>query len=368
MKRFAVILIFSALNTSAAKVVDETMATVNGEAIYASDFEANVGNFLEDFKKTTRTEPRGNDLEAVRERVLNQMIEDALLLQEAKKLGVKVYDKDVDNGVNEIKNRFKKDEQGRAMPDDQSQALFDLELKRQRLSVTDFQERIRKQLMVIKLIETEIKANVKQPSSVEVQSFFESVKVMVKSGTLPEGLSAQEKDEMLKLAQLLRDRIAERARARHILLKLPPNASLPEKSKTLQEIKKIKTKFSQGADFADLAKKYSEDTESAKKGGDLGYFIKGWMVPEFEKAAFSLNVGQVSDPVETSFGYHLILIEEKRAASPLRYDELEEDLTQYLHQRNFQKQLRSFVDKLRSKATIKIAKQVNGGGKADSGN
>jgi len=160
---------------------------------------------------------------------------------------------------------------------------------------------------------------------------------------------------------LLKDRIAERIRARHILIKFPPNASLADKSKALKEIKRVKTELDRSADFADLAKKYSEDSESARKGGDLGYFIRGWMEPQFEKAAFGLSVGKISEPVETSFGYHLIYVEEKRAASPLRLDDLDEDLTQYLFQSNFRKQLRAFIENLRSKATIKITKDVNVG-------
>lgn len=86
-----------------------------------------------------------------------------------------------------------------------------------------------------------------------------------------------------------------KVRASHILV------SSQEKAKSiLEEIKK-------GADFAKLAKKHSE-CPSSKKGGDLGFFSKGRMVPEFEKAAFSLNPGEVSGPVKTEFGYHLIKV------------------------------------------------------------
>jgi len=77
---------------------------------------------------------------------------------------------------------------------------------------------------------------------------------------------------------------------------------LVEKLSLAQE---LKTKISKGESFANLAKQYSIDT-SKKRGGDLGFFTRGMMVPEFEKAAFSLEKGQVSDIVKTQFGYHII--------------------------------------------------------------
>jgi parvulin-like peptidyl-prolyl isomerase len=77
----------------------------------------------------------------------------------------------------------------------------------------------------------------------------------------------------------------------------------------------IKKKLENGEDFAELAKKYSDDPGSKNKGGDLGFFTKGRMVPEFESAAFSLKPGELSDPVKTDFGYHLIEVQEKKAGS-----------------------------------------------------
>lgn len=88
-------------------------------------------------------------------------------------------------------------------------------------------------------------------------------------------------------------------RASHILVK------------TVEEANDLKAKIDNGEDFANLAKQYST-CPSGKEGGDLGYFTKGQMVPEFETVAFSLPVGKVSDPVKTQFGWHLILVSDTK--------------------------------------------------------
>ncbi|MFC3883806.1 peptidylprolyl isomerase [Bacillus songklensis] len=82
--------------------------------------------------------------------------------------------------------------------------------------------------------------------------------------------------------------------------------------------KEVKAKLDKGEDFAKLAKEYSQDPGSAQKGGDLGYFGPGKMVPEFEKAAYKLKVGEVSEPVKSSFGYHIIKVTDKKEVKPFK--------------------------------------------------
>jgi peptidyl-prolyl cis-trans isomerase D len=100
----------------------------------------------------------------------------------------------------------------------------------------------------------------------------------------------------------------EQIRASHILLKTDGKDDAAVKAKAEDLLKQLKG----GADFATLAKKYSEDEASAKNGGDLDYFSRGRMVPEFDQAAFALTPGQLSDPVKTSFGYHIIKVTDKK--------------------------------------------------------
>jgi len=100
-------------------------------------------------------------------------------------------------------------------------------------------------------------------------------------------------------------------RARHILLRLPPDATPTQRDSVLALARDLQQRAASGADFAALATEYSQDPGSARQGGDLGLFGRGQMVPQFEQAAFALQVGEVSDVVETPFGFHIIKVEER---------------------------------------------------------
>jgi peptidyl-prolyl cis-trans isomerase C len=127
----------------------------------------------------------------------------------------------------------------------------------------------------------------------------------------------------------------QEVRARHILVA------------TEGEAKDIEAQLKSGADFAKLAKEKSKDPGAAE-GGDLGYFTKDQMVPEFAEAAFKLDKGQVSDPVKTQFGWHIIRVEDKRTKPTPTYDEVKGQLQNYVARRA-QAEL---VDNLRKSATI----------------
>ena len=101
----------------------------------------------------------------------------------------------------------------------------------------------------------------------------------------------------------------EQVRASHILLKTEGKDEAAVKAKAEDVLKQAKS----GADFAELAKKNSEDEASAKNGGDLDFFGRGRMVPEFDTVAFALQPGQISDLVKTQYGYHIIKLIEKKA-------------------------------------------------------
>jgi peptidyl-prolyl cis-trans isomerase C len=126
-------------------------------------------------------------------------------------------------------------------------------------------------------------------------------------------------------------------RARHILVK------------TEQEAKDLAKQLKGGADFNELAKK-SSDGPSAQTGGDLGYFSRGQMVKPFEDAAFTLQPGQISDPIQTEFGWHVIKVEDKRNRPLPSFEEVKDQLMASL----IQNQLKTVVQSLRGSAKVDI--------------
>ncbi|MBQ8172864.1 MAG: peptidylprolyl isomerase, partial [Mailhella sp.] len=118
---------------------------------------------------------------------------------------------------------------------------------------------------------------------------------------------------------------AEKIQARHILIRVAPNASDSDVKKAEESIKALEARIRGGEDFAEVAKANGQDG-TAPNGGDLGWFTDGQMVPEFSKAAFALGVGEMSGPVRTQFGFHLIKKEGHQAAKVHSFDEVKDEL------------------------------------------
>ena len=164
----------------------------------------------------------------------------------------------------------------------------------------------------------------------------------------------EEQEGMLAVALKFKEITAERVRVRHIFVKIEENASFLERNKSLKKARDIKKKLDKGEDFEDLAKLHSEDKESALRGGDLGYIFKGLLPKELEKKAFEMQVGKISKPVKTKFGYHIIKVEERRAEQKLKFEQVNNELGQLLAAQNFKKELLKFVQGLRAKAKIDL--------------
>ncbi len=140
---------------------------------------------------------------------------------------------------------------------------------------------------------------------------------------------------------------AEERRARHILITTPPNASAEQKAKARARAAEMLAQAQQAPKrFAELAKENSEDPGSAAEGGDLGFFARGRMVKPFDDAVFALKQGEIAGPIETQYGYHVILLEEIKAPTGPRFEtvarEVEAELIQAQASRRFAEEAESF--------------------------
>jgi len=152
----------------------------------------------------------------------------------------------------------------------------------------------------------------------------------------------------------------EQVRASHILLKTEGKDDAAVKAKAEELLKQARN----GADFAELAKKNSEDEGSAKNGGDLDYFGKGRMVPEFDAAVFAMTPGQISDLVKTQYGYHIIKLVDKKPATTRSLAEVRQQLTDQLAYQRAQAQAADLAQKLekdiKKPADLDAAAKANG--------
>ncbi len=143
----------------------------------------------------------------------------------------------------------------------------------------------------------------------------------------------------------------EMVRARHILIKVDKSASEEEKAKAKEKAEGILKRIKAGEDFAKLAKEYSDDPGSKANGGELGFFARGRMVEPFEEAAFALKPGEVSGVIQTDFGFHIIKVEEKKAAGVEPFEEAKEKV---------RSQLMETLSKQRAKTVLEDALRETG--------
>jgi peptidyl-prolyl cis-trans isomerase C len=146
----------------------------------------------------------------------------------------------------------------------------------------------------------------------------------------------------------------EQVKARHILIQVPKDASEEDKKKLKEKAEELLKKVQAGEDFAKLAEANSDDPGTKAKGGELGFFAKGAMVPAFEQAAFALKPGQVSGVVESDFGYHIIKVDEKKEAVVEPYDTVKDKVRQQALREKQEARVTEYVEKALKDAKVMI--------------
>jgi len=297
---------------SLAKLVNKVVATVGTRAIFLSDLEKKAKSIIKDYEAGIGRKLTESEIKEAKSKILDEMITERVLLQEADAQKIFVSEKEVLKGVDEVKKRFP------------SVAGFNKELERQDVSEAEFRQRIKDQLRIMKLVESKVRPKVVSPTDKEISEFYK-----------------EHESEMVE---------PEKVRVRHILIKVDKKRSDAQAHKKISEIRQQIVKGKKN--FAEIATKYSE-CPSAKVGGDLGYFSRGQMDPAFEKTAFALKVGEVSDIVKTRFGYHIIKCLGHQAEEKKTLEEVHDYLKEYIQQMRLEKAYQDYVRDLRDKTSIK---------------
>jgi len=249
---------------------------------------------------------------AVKKELLDSLVNQELLYQACQKNNITVDEEQVDASVLKAKENF------------ESEEAYKNALKDANMEESELTDRIRRTLAINQLVDEKIGGKVVVTDE-EAQEYYD---------THPDSFQRTEK-----------------VRASHILVKIDRDAGESKQVVAREKIENIQQRIKAGEDFAQLAKENS-DCPSSANGGDLGYFERGKMVPEFEDAAFGLEVGRVSDIVQTDYGYHLIKATDRIEAGTIAYETVKDDLTDFLRRQKIQTGASEYLEELRKEATI----------------
>lgn len=343
-----------------AKVMESSVATVNGRPVLSSEYDSYLSGVVEQYKVAAPQilqQPYAQDV--LGREVLKELISKELLYQAADEAKIQVKDSDIDAGINEIKARFMVDEKTGKEDPKGADKRFSEALKKQHMSLKTYKEKIKKDIAVRKLVEQRITTTVKPVEEADVKALYSDVETCLKGNT-KKMKALEQKDparfkEAMAIAAKLKQLTAEQVRIGHIYLAVTKDMK-PEEVKAKEETaKKIKKELDGGKEFSTAVKEYTEDKAALASGGDM-ILIKGIAPKALDQQAFSLPVGEVSAPIKTDVGFHIIKIKEKRAEKQIGYDDIKRDLAQYLAQQKIQTTLAAYIGELYDKADVKITK------------
>jgi peptidyl-prolyl cis-trans isomerase SurA len=300
--------------SSSDAVVDRIVAVVNQEIITLSEVEKLVGPFQEEIQAKDRLEKQERVREVYR-KVLEKLIEEKLIDQEVKRSGVKVASKEIDGALEEVKRQ-------NAITQEDLERL----LSKEGLTLEAYKKEIEKRLQRMKLINWAMKAETK-PGEKELRDFYQK------------NIDKYRSNEVYRPCQ--------------ILFLLPKEATPEEIREIRKGCQRVLEKIKGGEDFGEMALLYSQDI-SAKDRGDLGYFKKGELLPDLEKEALRLQVGEVSGTIRTNLGFHIIKLLDRKGGIPFPFEEVKERVKADYYQKEREKALQQFLSTLKEKSFIEI--------------
>jgi peptidyl-prolyl cis-trans isomerase C len=299
-----------------APAAEDVVVTVDGEKITHGEVMQGVQMNMMQLSRRVPPQQLSQMYGKIYQNVTDTLVANILLTKAAEKSSLTVNDAELAKEITTIEADAPK---GTSLKDALAENKIDFD---------EWKTDLRKQLLVRKLVE-EKTAGVAAASPAEIAKFYEE---NVDSFKVPETVTAS-----------------------HILLKFTPEDTDATKAQKKKDIEKIRADILSGGDFATIAAAKS-DCPSSKQGGSLGTFARGQMVPEFETAAFSQEVGKVGDVVETQFGYHLIKTAKHEQAGIRSLTEVKDQLQEYLTGKKKQEALLAYIGDLKAKSNVEIKK------------
>ncbi|SCX78571.1 peptidylprolyl isomerase [Alkaliphilus peptidifermentans] len=279
------------------KLSDDTAALVNGTEISMDEFSKNLSLFSYGYSSDVLNRDDGSGLtllETIKDHVMEKLVLEAIIIEEAKKNNIEVSDEDIQDAFNDFKEEMNNDE-----------------LLKNYMDENDISDEF-------------IKDFLKKSRLIAKYEIFYADSLGIDSDVAREFY--EENPDLF---------ITEEVNAKHILVK----------DQLLAD--ELYVRIQNGESFDELAIEYSEDPSVVENGGDLGYFPRGVMVSEFEDVAFTLAIGEVSEPVQSAFGYHIILLEDKISEN-FSLEEVEHEIINYLMTLEYRKH----IDELMENANI----------------
>jgi len=287
------------------------VAVVNESVITQEYFDREMGYALQRLANMGRSFD-DSQLPAIKKDVLEGLINAELLCQESQRKGIKVEEAAINEQLETLRKQFPSEDE------------FKTALTKANLSEVDLRSQIRRGLTIQQFITRQF-VNEVTISEKQSRAYYDSHPDSSKQ--------------------------PEQVRARHIVIRVDPKADKSQRAEARKTIENIQKKLKKGEDFATLAKGFSQGPSSSK-GGDLGFFKRGRTEKPFEQVAFALKPGEVSDLVETKFGYHLIKVIDRKAATTIPYDDIKKKIEQYLKNQKAQKEVSLYVEKLKENAKV----------------
>jgi peptidyl-prolyl cis-trans isomerase SurA len=296
-------------------MIDRIVARVNDDVITLSELQEEGLPLFERLRENYTGKELDYQVQRAEREFLDQLILKRLQLQYASQIGVTASENDINAALKDVLTRNN-------LTQEQLTGL----LTREGLTLQDYKDRLREQIILARLMNQAVRSRVSVDAS-EVEGYYQA-----------------HRDEFNQPAQ---------ARVKHIFFRIDAGTARPQVDAVYARATGVLKEARNGGDFADLARRYSEDATAAN-GGDLGFIKRGQVLPEFEEVIFAMKEGDISDVTRTPNGLHIVKVETFTKGSERPFPEIKAEIERRLLQEKIEKRFREWTNELRDRAFIEI--------------